>query len=79
MSRRPLPAFQDRWVDPEEAAEILGVSLESIRRDTVTGVLGLPRFQFGRRVRFKLSELISWAEARRVAPPERQREPAAAE
>ena len=69
MSRCPLPQFQDRWVDPEEAAEILGVSLQSIRQDTVQGQLGLPRFRFGRRVRFKLSELVAWAEQRRVPPP----------
>ena len=59
MSRCPLPQFQDRWVDPEEAAEILGVSLQSIRQDTVQGQLGLPRFRFGRRVRFKLSEMAA--------------------
>jgi Helix-turn-helix domain len=72
MARRPLPEFRDRFLDPEETSVLLGVSLQSIRQDTTDGKLGLPRFQFGSRVRFLLSELLRWAEAHRVtpAPPE---------
>jgi hypothetical protein len=79
MPRQPAPEFQDEWLDPPPTAKLLKISEPALETDRRTGDLGIPYYKFGSRVRYRLSELISWAEQRRVVPPGRQREHAAAE
>jgi hypothetical protein len=69
MPRKPTPQFADRWVEQEEASDILEISPKGLEQDRYVGVLGIPYYKFGTRVRYRLSELIQWAEARRVTPP----------
>jgi hypothetical protein len=72
MPRKPAHDFVDRWIEADEVAEILGMTVDMVRRDTVVGNLGLPRFQWGpKTVRYRLSEVVAWAEARRVMQPAR--------
>jgi excisionase family DNA binding protein len=57
-------------LNPEEAAEFLGVSLRTIRYWVATR--RIPYFHLGRFVRFKPVDLTSFLEAGRVAPLEHQ-------
>jgi Helix-turn-helix domain len=76
MPRKSLPEFQDRFRDETETAELINISLAAIRQDRWIGALGIPYHKFGRRVRYRLSEVIAWAEGRRVVPPVRRLEEA---
>ena len=69
MPRRPAPELQDRFLNEAETAELLDVSIPALQQDRWAGVLGLPYHKFGVRVRYRLSEVLEWAEARRVVPP----------
>jgi hypothetical protein len=71
VPRKPLPEFQDRFLDEFETAELLEISVPALQQDRWKGTLGIGYHKFGSRVRYRLSELIGWAEARRVTPPTR--------
>jgi hypothetical protein len=75
MSRPPVPDFRDQWLAQKPAAEILKISEPALEADRWTPTLGIPYYKFGTRVRYRLSELIAWAEAHRVVPVVRTGEP----
>ena len=72
MPRKPCPEFQDRFLDETETTELLKISVPAIRADRWAGTLGIPYHKFGTRVRYRLSEVIAWAEQRRVTPSVQQ-------
>jgi hypothetical protein len=69
MPRPKVPEFQDAFVPTPTAAEITGISEPALEQDRCSGVLGIPYYKFGTRVRYKLSELLNWCETKRVVPP----------
>jgi predicted DNA-binding transcriptional regulator AlpA len=69
MPRRPKPEFQDRFLDEIETAELLGISVPALQQDRWRGTLGISYRKFGSRVRYLLSEVLTWAAERRVEPP----------
>jgi hypothetical protein len=69
MPRKPTPEFVDRWVEQEEASGVTGINERGLENDRQRGDLGIPYYKFGYRVRYRLSELIEWAETKRVTPP----------
>jgi hypothetical protein len=80
MPRQPALEFADRWVSQKPVADILEISEVAIEADRCYGTLGIPYHRFGKRIRYRLSEVVEWAEQRRVVPPGHQQEkPAAAE
>jgi excisionase family DNA binding protein len=52
----PLPAGADRLVDADEAATVLGMTPMAVRKAATRGTL--PAERLGRRLRFRLSELL---------------------
>jgi len=48
-------------MDARQAAEYLGISLDSVRRYAVEGTI--PAFRLGNRYRFKRSRLDEWMDA----------------
>jgi hypothetical protein len=74
MPRKPLPEFQDRFLDETETAQLINISLPAIQQDRSYGTLGIPYHKFGQRVRYRLSEVIAWAESHRVVPQARATE-----
>lgn len=55
------PEKPERWVDARELAELMGVSVATIRRMTAQG---MPSVTWGRRTRrFQPSAVIAWAQA----------------
>jgi predicted DNA-binding transcriptional regulator AlpA len=71
MPRKPVPKFQDPFLDTPEVAELTGISEPALEADRCTGQLGIPYYKFASRVRYRLSEVLAWAEERRVTPPGR--------
>jgi Helix-turn-helix domain len=59
--------FVDCWLSRPEAADLLGVSVSALANDVVHGRLAIPRHKFGQVCRYRLSELVAWAESRKVA------------
>jgi hypothetical protein len=55
-----------------QIAEIVGRAAQSLRNDRHQGK-GLPYYRIGRSVRYKLSEVLSYMEQRRVDPEESRR------
>jgi hypothetical protein len=72
MPRHPAPAFQDLWMETPQTSELTGISIPALEQDRCTGQLGIPYYKFGSRVRYRLSEVVAWAENHRVMPPVRQ-------
>ena len=54
---RALPAGGDRLVDADEAAEVLGMTGGAVRKAAARGTI--PAERIGRRLRFRLSALLS--------------------
>jgi hypothetical protein len=77
MPRQPLPAFADEFVDENRASEILDLAVPSLQKDRVQNRLGIPHYRFGRLIKYRVSELVAWAEARRVVLPAVNRAPVA--
>ena len=78
MPRRPVPPapeFQDRFLVQSEAAALIKISEPALEADRWNGTLGIPYHKFGTRVRYRMSEVLEWAEARRVVPPATPRLP----
>jgi hypothetical protein len=69
MPRRPLPEFQDGFLDEDETSEVLEISVPALQADRWKGTLGIPYYKFGTRVRYLLSEILAWAAAHRIEPP----------
>ena len=74
MPRCAAPEFRDQWLDQTPVSELLGISEPALEQDRCNPKLGIPFYRFGTRIRYRLSEVIAWAEARRVEPQRRQRE-----
>ena len=60
--------FADRWLTPDEAAAFLGVAVQSLAHDRVSGDLGIEYAKFKHSCRYKLSTLQAWSEARVMTP-----------
>ena len=59
----------DRWGKPEEAAALLGVAVQSLAHDRVTGCLGgFPYLKLAHGVRYHLGRLKALAESRERTP-----------
>lgn len=61
------PARSDQYVDDREAGSILGLSRSYMRQLRVKG--GGPKFSklSAKAIRYRVSDLLSWAEARSVS------------
>jgi hypothetical protein len=64
---RTAPAVSDHYVDDVEAARILGLSASYLRKLRVSG--GGPRYSklSARAVRYKLRDVLAWADSKAVA------------
>lgn len=60
------PAGLDRYIDDQAASELLGLSRSYMRQLRVKG--GGPRFSrfSAKAIRYRVADLLSWAEARSV-------------
>lgn len=56
---------QDRWITDKEVAEMIGASRQTIIKWRVEGK-GIPYYQIGRSIRYKLQDVLDYMEARRV-------------
>ena len=56
-------------VTPEQAAEILGVSINTLEKWRWTGRYGLPFFKVGSKVRYRADDLKAFMERGRSADP----------
>ena len=54
------------WMSTKDAAEYLGVSMQTLYRFIDAG--SLPAFQMGRVIRLKYSDLVAFIEGQRIAP-----------
>ena len=54
---RTLPLGGDRFVDAEEAAQVLGMTDTAVRKAAARGTI--PAERIGRRLRFRLSVLLA--------------------
>ena len=50
--------MEDKWVNIEDVAEYLSISLDTARTWTRSGKL--PAYKVGKRYKYKLSEIDSW-------------------
>ena len=68
--RKVDPAtFADRWLDTDEAAAFLNVSVQALAQDRVHGrPFGLPYAKFGLRVKYRFSVLESWSQSQVRVP-----------
>lgn len=57
-----------KWISEKDAAEILGISVSKLQQDR-HNTRGLPYYKLSRgAVRYKLGELLTWAESCRIEP-----------
>ena len=69
-----------RLLKPKEAAELLGISEKTLRKDRSLHHLKIPFLRIGGRIRYPLSALPEWINTRMVhveTPPRRGRPPKA--
>lgn len=60
------PARHDeRWLDEKRVSEMIGLSLSTLRKQRFSSV-GIPYYKLGRAVRYKLADVISYMESKRV-------------
>ena len=60
-------------VDSETAANLLSSTYSSLEKDRATGHMGVPYVKAGRRVIYRLADLVGWLESNRVVPCSRAR------
>ncbi len=59
----PLPAKQiEPLITTEQAAGVLGVSLQFVEQDRTTRRHGIPFVRVGRAVRYRPADLLAWIE-----------------
>ena len=58
-----------RYINEREVSRIRGAALQTLRNERAAGK-GIPFYRFGRSVRYRFDEVISWLEAHRVPPKE---------
>ena len=63
-NNRPAADYLDGFIDEKAAADFLCQSVRTIQKWRVTG-FGPSFYKTGRSVRYRRSELLTWAEARR--------------
>jgi excisionase family DNA binding protein len=63
---RPHFPREEEWVTRDEAAAYLKLSKKSLACDVQSKRLRIPFYRFGKAVRYKMSDLRSWAEAHRA-------------
>ena len=63
----PKPSSSKRWIDEKEAAEIVGLSVHTLRQDRFHG-RGFPYYKRNRRILYRLDELIQAMESCRIEP-----------
>ena len=64
---KALHLEQVQWLDEKKVAEMTGISLSTLRKYRLK-TIGLPYYKLGRSVRYKLSDVISYMESKRVEP-----------
>ena len=52
-------------IDEKQVSEIIGRGLQSLRNDRCKNI-GIPFYKIGKSVRYRLDEVIQYAESRRV-------------
>ena len=62
----------DRYINDREAADLLGLSRTYVRQMRLSGD-GPRFFNFGRAVRYRLTDLHAWAEARAMTSTSERR------
>jgi predicted DNA-binding transcriptional regulator AlpA len=55
------------WVDEKRVTELTGIAIQTLRNWRFQGT-GPAYFKIGRSVRYRLSDIISYMDARRVDP-----------
>ena len=60
------PASRDeRWLDEKRVSEMIGLSLSTLRKQRFSSV-GIPYYKLGRAVRYKLADVISYMESKKI-------------
>ena len=57
------PESSDRWLSERETARLIGMSRAWLQRERATGK-GIPYVKLRHAVRYRLSDIIRWMEAR---------------
>ena len=68
----------ETWMDTEDVCAITGHAVNTFEGGRSRGADLPPHYKFRRRVRYKLSDVEAWIEARRVVPAAAQLRAAAA-
>ena len=55
------------WIDEKRVADITGIALQTLRNHRFKGV-GFPYYKIFRSIRYRLSDILSYMEARRIEP-----------
>lgn len=58
-----------RWIDEKEVSKITGRAPQTLRNDRCKGK-GLPYTKFGASIRYRLDDVVSFMESRKITPPE---------
>jgi predicted DNA-binding transcriptional regulator AlpA len=64
------PDSSDRWLSERETARLIGMSRAWLQRERATGK-GIPYVKVRHAVRYRLSDIIGWMEARKRSARER--------
>jgi predicted DNA-binding transcriptional regulator AlpA len=64
------PDSSDRWLSERETARLIGMSRAWLQRERATGK-GIPYVKLNHAVRYRLSDIIGWMEARKRSARER--------
>jgi len=56
-------------LDSTQAAEALGISINTLGRDRLNGTLGVPFIKLGRSIRYHIDDLNDWVAKKRLVPP----------
>lgn len=58
-------SHDDRWLDEKRVSEMIGLSLSTLRKQRFSSV-GIPYYKLGRAVRYKLTDVISYMESKKI-------------
>lgn len=64
-SARAPDSGNERWLDEKGVSEMIGISLSTLRKQRFSSV-GIPYYKLGRAVRYKLADVISYMESKKV-------------
>jgi excisionase family DNA binding protein len=64
MNSQKIDSMPDAIIEPEQAAEYLKISSQTLAVWRCTGRYALPFVKVGRNVRYRLSDLNAWLESR---------------